>query len=93
MLTGRHVGGLGLGVLHERDPVRFLALTGLVAKQRPLIGKGKNFADPDLGLVPFEDQELARPEHPEGLSEAFAQIVAPVIRENSVLQPQPACTR
>lgn len=77
-------------VLHERDPVRFLALTGLVAKLRLLIGKGKNFADPDLGFVPLEDQELAGPQNAEALGEPFAKVVAPVVGEDSVLEPQPA---
>jgi len=76
--------------LHKCDPVRFLALAGFVAKPRLLIGKGKNFADPNLGFVPLEDQELAWLQSAEALGEPFAEVVAPLIGEDPILEPQPA---
>jgi hypothetical protein len=86
-------GGEGLSrALYEADPVRLFALTGLVAKQRPLIGKGENLADPDLGFVPLEDKKLAGLQHTEALGEPIAKVVAPVVGEDSILESQPAFT-
>lgn len=78
--------------LHNRDPVCFLTRPGLVAKQRLFFGEGKNRADPYLGFVPLEDEELTWPQNAEAFGAPLSKIVAPVTGPGSVLQPQPAST-
>lgn len=75
---------LGLS-FHEGDPVGIGAFAAGMAEQRFVWGQLKDLARGNLDLVPLEDQHPLGLEDAEAFSETTAQIVLPVITEDSVL--------
>ena len=56
-----------------------------MAKQGLLISERQYFADLYLGFVPLEDQYAVGGQHAKAFGKALGQVIAPVIREYSVL--------